>query len=153
VVGHRGFAQGRWDLSLHGSHVAQLFSLGIVPHFMRVLHIIIGAALTAAFVIGCSKSSTETPTIRLTGYYDAAFKPVVGKASRAAFELKNPTESWVACAFHSPTAGHPDSVFTIKPNGTENVVVSVGQTNAEALSVTLTQLKVVSSRELSVPIQ
>ena len=37
--------------------MAQLFTLGIVPHFMRISHIIIGAALTAAFVIGCKRSS------------------------------------------------------------------------------------------------
>jgi hypothetical protein len=37
--------------------VAQLFSLGIVPHFMRIPHIIIGAALMAVFVIGCKRSS------------------------------------------------------------------------------------------------
>ena len=37
--------------------MAQLFSLGIVSHFMRISHFIIGAALTAAFVIGCKRSS------------------------------------------------------------------------------------------------
>ena len=37
--------------------MAQLFSLGIVSHFMRISHFIIGAALMAAFVIGCKRSS------------------------------------------------------------------------------------------------
>jgi hypothetical protein len=41
--------------------VAQLFSLGIVSHFMRILHLA-SAALMAAFIIGCSKQSPTTPT-------------------------------------------------------------------------------------------
>jgi hypothetical protein len=38
--------------------VAQLFSLGIVSHFMRISHLTT-AALMAAFVIGCSKSPSQ----------------------------------------------------------------------------------------------
>ena len=133
--------------------MAQLSTLGIVPHFMRTLHIIIGASLTAAFVIGCSKSSTETPTIRLAGYMDNAGNRVAGKASQASFEVKNPSDSWVICAFHNPATGPHDAVFTIQPNSTQHVGLFVGQTNAEALSVTLMRMQVVSSRELSVPMQ
>ncbi len=117
---------------------------------MRTLHIIIGAALTAAFVIGCSKSSTETPTIRLAGYIDAAGNHVA-KGSQASFEVKNPSDSWIICAFHNPATGPHDAVFTIQPNSTQNVGLFVGQTNLEAMSVTVKQVRVVSSRDLSVP--
>ena len=102
----------------------------------------------AAFVIGCSKSSKETPTVQFGSYIDATGNRVSGKASQATFEIKNPSESWVACVFH----GSHDAVFTVQPNSTQQVMLHVGQTNAGALSVTLTQMRVVSSRELSVSI-
>jgi len=119
---------------------------------MRTLHIIIGAALVAVFVIGCSKSSKETPTVRFGGYIDAVGNHVVGKASQATFELKNPSESWVICAFHIQSDHPHDAIFSIQPNSTEHVVLYVGQTNAEALSVTVKRVQVVSSREISVPV-
>jgi hypothetical protein len=131
------------------------YLLGIVPHFMRTLHIIIGAALMAAFVIGCSKSSKETPTVRFGGYIDAVGNHVVGKASQATFEFDNPSASLVICAFHQPggprdmITGRPrDAFISIQPNSTNHVILRVGQTNAETLSVTV--MRVVSSRELSV---
>ena len=106
----------------------------------------------AAFVIGCSKSSKETPTVRFGGYIDAVGNHVVGKASQATFELKNPSESWVICAFHIQSDHPHDAIFSIQPNSTEHVVLYVGQTNAEALSVTVKRVQVVSSREISVPV-
>jgi hypothetical protein len=137
--------------------VAQLSTLGIVPHFMRTLHIIIGVALMAAFVIGCSKSSKETPTVQFVGYIDAAGNHAVGKASQATFEVKNPSESWIICAFHNQAtgmpAGYPRDVFiTYKPNSTNYMSLHVGQTDAETLSVTVMRMQAVSSRELSVPV-
>ena len=118
---------------------------------MRTLHIIIGAALMAAFVIGCSTSSKETPTVRFGSYTDAAGNPVA-KGSQATFELKNPSESWVICAFHMQSDHPHDAIFSIQPNSTEHVVLWLGQTHAEALSVTVKRVQVVSSRELSVPV-
>ena len=120
---------------------------------MRIIHIVIGTALTAAFVIGCSKSSTETATIRLAGYMDAAGNHVGGKASQASFEVKNPSDSWIICAFHNPATGPQDAIFAVQPHSTQHIGLYVGQTNAEALSVTLTRMRVDSSRELSVPMQ
>ena len=120
---------------------------------MRTLHIIIGAALTAALVISCSKRSTETPTIRLAGYVDAAGNHVA-KGTQATFEVKNPNGTWMICAFHYHQSGDPhDAIFTIEPNSTQHVMLYLGKTNPEALSVTVREMQVVSSRELSVPMQ
>jgi hypothetical protein len=116
---------------------------------MRTLHIIIGAALMAAFVIGCSKSSKETPTVQFGGYIDAAGKHVGGGASQATFEFKNPTASLIICAVHIQPDGLHDVNISIQPNSTKNVVLWLGKINVETLSVTV--LRVVSSRELSVP--
>ena len=120
---------------------------------MRILHIVIGVALTAAFVIGCSKSSKETPTVRFVSYIDAVGNPVVGRGSQATFEVKNPSDSWIICAFRNQLGDHHDAVFSIQPNSTQHVMLVVSQTNAEALSVTLMRMRVDSSRELSVPMQ
>jgi len=124
---------------------------------MRTLHIIIGAALMAAFVIGCSTSSKETPTVRFGSYIDAAGNAVVGKSSQATFEFENPSASLVICAFHQPggprdmiTGGPRDAFISLQPNSTNRVVLLVGRTNAETLSVTM--MRVGSSRELSVPV-
>ena len=75
---------------------------------MRALHIIIGAGLMAAFVIGGSTSSKETPTVRFGSYIDAAGNAVSGKANQATFEYENPSASLVICAFHQP-GGRPAS--------------------------------------------
>ena len=111
----------------------------------------------AAFVIGCSKSSKETPTVRFGGYIDAVGNHVVGKASQATFEFDNPSASLVICAFHQPggprdmiTGGPRDAFISIQPNSTNRVLLRVGQTNAETLNVKV--MRVVSSRELSVPV-
>jgi len=124
---------------------------------MRTLHIIIGAALMTAFVIGCSTSSKETPTVRFGSYIDAAGNAVSGKANQATFEFENPSASLVICAFHQPggprdmiTGGPRDAFISIQPNSTNTVVLRVGQTNAETLSVKV--MRVVSSHELSVPV-
>jgi hypothetical protein len=124
---------------------------------MRILHIIIGAALMAAFVNGCSKSSNETPTVRFGSYIDAVGNAVSGKTNQATFEFENPSASLVICAFHQPggprdmnTGGPRDAFISIQPNSTNRVLLLVGQTNAETLSVKV--MRVVSSRELSVPV-
>ena len=101
----------------------------------------------AAFVIGCSTSSKQTPTVRFGSYIDAAGNRVSGKSHQATFEFENPSASWVICAFHQP-GGPRDAFISIQPNSTNRVVLLVGQTNAETLSVKV--LRVVSSRELSV---
>ncbi len=108
----------------------------------------------AAFVIGCSKSSKETTTVRFGGYIDAVGNHVA-KGSQATFEFDNPSASLVICAFHRPdgprdmiTGGPRDAFISIQPNSTNHVVMSVGQTNAETLIVKV--MRVVSSRELSV---
>src|SRR5881409_49604 len=116
---------------------------------MRTLYIIIGAALMAAFVIGCSTSSKETPTVRFGSYIDAAGNAVSGKANQATFEFENPSASLVICAFHQP-GGPRDAFISLQPNSTNRVVLRVCQTNAETLSVKV--MRVVSSRELSVPV-
>jgi len=115
------------------------------------------AATTLAFVIGCSTSSKETPTVRFGSYIDAAGNAVSGKANQATFEFENPSASLVICAFHQPggprdmiTGGPRDAFISIQPNSTNRVVLRVGQTNAETLSVKV--MRVVSSRELSVPV-
>ena len=105
----------------------------------------------ATFVIGCSKSSKETPTVRLAGYIDAAGNHVA-KGSQASFEVENPSDSWIICAFHNPATGPHDTICSVQPNSTEHMVLWLGQTNAEALSVTVKRVQVVSSRELSVPL-
>ena len=155
---HCRFLFIRFGFHKFGCHtlpVAQLFSLGIVTHFMRIQHIIIGAALMAAFVIGCSTSSKETPTVRFGSYIDAVGNAVSVKANQATFEFENPSASLVICAFHQPggprdmITGRPrDAFISIQPNRTNHVILRVGQTNAETLSVTV--MRVVSSRELSV---
>ena len=111
----------------------------------------------AAFVIGCSTSSKETPTVRFGSYIDAAGNAVSGKSHQATFEFENPSASLVICAFHQPggprdiiTGGPRDAFISIQPNSTNTVVLRVGQTNAETLSVKV--MRVVSSRELSVPV-
>ena len=111
----------------------------------------------AAFGIGCSKSSNETPTVRFGSYIDAVGKFVSGKADQATFEFENPSASLVICAFHQPnspldmvTGGPRDAFISIQPNSTNRVVMLVGQTNGETLSVKV--MRVVSSRELSVPV-
>ena len=123
----------------------------------KLTHIITGSALLAAFVIGCSTSSKETPTVRFGGYIDAAGNAVSGKSSQATFEFENPSASLVICAFHQPdsplnmvTGGPRDAFISIQPNSTNRVLLLVGQTNAETLSVKV--MRVVSSRELSVPV-
>jgi hypothetical protein len=54
----------RWPFRYRGSRresaVAQLSTLGIVSHFMRISHLTT-AALMAAFILGCSKQSPTTP--------------------------------------------------------------------------------------------
>lgn len=115
---------------------------------MRKLHIIV-AALMAAFVIGCSKSSNETPTIRFVSYIDAAGRAVVSGASQATFEFKNPSASLIICSFHSQPGDPHESIISLQPNSTKTVVLVVNQTNAEALKVKV--MRVASSRELSVP--
>lgn len=104
-------------------------------------------------VIGCSKSSKETPTVRFVSYIDAAGNRVAGKGSQATFEVNNPSESWILCAFHNPLGDAHNAVYSIQPNSTKHVVLYLGQTNPEALSVTMKRVQVVSSRELSVPMQ
>ena len=111
----------------------------------------------AAFVIGCSTSSKETPTVRFGSYIDAVGNAVSGKANQATFEFENPSASLVICAFHQPggprdmiTGGPRDAFISIQPNSTNRVVLRVGQTNAETLSVKV--MRVVSFRELSVPV-
>jgi hypothetical protein len=123
--------------------------LGGAPHFMKTLHIIIGAALMAAFGIGCSTSSKQIPTVRFGSYIDAAGNAVSGKANQATFEFENPSASLIVCAFHQP-GGPRDGFISLQPNSTNRVVMLVGGTNAETLSVKV--LRVVSSRELSVPV-
>ena len=103
----------------------------------------------AAFGIGCSTSSKQTPTVRFGSYIDAAGNVAVGKASQATFEFENPSASLVICAFHQP-GGPRDAFISIQPNSTNRVVLLVGQTNAETLSVKV--MRVVSSRGLSVPV-
>lgn len=108
----------------------------------------------AAFVIGCSTSSKETPTVRFGSYIDAAGNAVVGKSHQTTFEFENPSASLVICAFHQPdgprdmnTGGPRDAFISIQPNSTNRVTMLVGKTNAETLNVKV--MRVVSSRELS----
>jgi len=122
---------------------------------MRTLHIIIGAALMAAFGIGCSTSSKETPTVRFGSYIDAAGNAVSGKSHQATFEFENPSASSVVFAFHQPggprdmTTGGPREAFIyLEPYSTNRVLMPVGGTNAESLNVRM--MRVGSSRELSV---
>ena len=103
----------------------------------------------AAFVIGCSKSSKETPTVRFVSYLDATGNHVDGGASQATFEFKNPTASLIIFAVHIQPDGLHDVNVSIQPNSTDHGILWVGQTNVEALRVTV--MRVVSSRELSVP--
>jgi len=111
----------------------------------------------AAFVIGCSTSSKEKPTARFGCYIDAAGNRVSGKSHQATFEFENPSASSVVFAFHQPggprdmiTGGPRDAFISLQPNSTNHVVMLVGQTNAETLSVKV--MRVVSSRELSVSV-
>jgi hypothetical protein len=121
---------------------------------MRIPHIIIGAALMASFAIGCSKSSNEKAlTVRFVSYVDTAGNRVAGKGSQAEFEVNNSTECLVACAFHNPATGPQDMVVTIQPNSTKHVTLYLGKTDPKAMSVTVTQMRTVSSRELSVRMQ
>jgi hypothetical protein len=118
------------------------------------------AATTFAFVIGCSTSSKQTstvrtPTVRFGSYIDAAGNAVSGKSHQATFEFENPSASLVVCAFHQPggprdmiTGGPREALISLQPNSTNRVVMLVGGTNAETLSVKV--MRVVSSRELSV---
>ena len=131
---------------------------------MKITTTVIGAALMAAFVIGCSTSSKQTPTVskqtqtvRFGSYIDAVGNRVSGKSHQATFEFENPSASLVVCAFHQPgaprdmvTGGPRDAFISLQPNSTNRVVLRVGQTNAETLSVKA--MRVVSSRELSVPV-
>src|SRR3954467_13837912 len=109
---------------------------------MRTLHTLIGAGLMAAFVIGCSTSSKDTPTVRFGSYIDAAGNAASGNANQATFEFENPSASLIVCAFHQPdgprdmiTGGPRDAIISLQPNSTNHVVLRVGQTNAETLSV------------------
>lgn len=124
---------------------------------MKITTTVIGAAVMAAFVVGCSTSSKQTPIVRFGGYIDAAGNRVSGKSHQATFEFENPSASLVVCAFHQPgsprdmiTGGPRDAFISLQPNSTNRVVLLVGQTNAETLSVKV--MRVVSSRELSVPV-
>src|SRR5687767_5069698 len=103
---------------------------------MRKQHII-GAALMAAFVIGCSTSSKQTPTVRFGSYVDAAGNRVVGKSSQATFELENPSASLITCAFHLHPGEPRDAIVSIQPYSTNRVLLLVGRTNAETLRVTM----------------
>ena len=128
---------------------------------MKITTTVIGAALMAAFVIGCSTSSKQTrtvgtPTVRFGSYIDAAGNAVSGKSHQATFEFENPSTSLIICAFHQPgaprdmiTGGSEDAFISLPPNSTNRVTMLVGQTNTETLSVKV--MRVVSSRELSVP--
>ncbi len=111
----------------------------------------------AAFVMGCSTTPKETPTVRFGSYIDSVGNAVSGKANQATFEFENPSASLVICAFHQPgaprdmvTGGPRDAFISIQPKSTNRVVLHVGRTNAETLSVKV--MRVVSSRELSVPV-
>ena len=111
----------------------------------------------AAFIIGCSTSSKQTPTVRFGTYIDAAGNRVSGKSHQATFEFENPSASLVICAFHQPggprdmiTGGPRDAIISIQPKSTNHVVMLVGGTNAETLNVKM--MRVGSSRELSVSV-
>ena len=111
----------------------------------------------AAFVIGCSTSSKKTPTVRFGSYIDAAGNAVSGKSHQATFEFENSSASLVICAVHQPggprdmiTGGPRDALISLQPNSTNRVVLLVGRTNAETLSVRM--MRVGSSRELSVSV-
>lgn len=133
---------------------------------MRTQNIIlIGAAFMTAFVIGCSTSSKNTPTVssgqiptvRFGAYIDAAGNAVSSKSNQATFEFENPSSSLVICAFHQPdaprdmiTGGPREALISIQPNSTNRVVLRVGQNNPEILNVKV--MRAVSSRELTVPV-
>jgi hypothetical protein len=113
------------------------------------------ATTTLAFVIGCSTSSKQTPTVRFGGYIDAAGNAVSDKSHQATFAFENPSASLVVCAFHQPggprdmiTGGPREALIALQPNSTNRVVLPVGGTNAETLNVRV--MRVGSSRELSV---
>lgn len=118
-----------------------------------------------AFVIGCSTSSKNTPTVssgqiptvRFGAYIDAAGNAVSSKSNQATFEFENPSSSLVICAFHQPdaprdmiTGGPREALISIQPNSTNRVVLRVGQNNPETLNVKV--MRAVSSRELTVPV-
>jgi len=115
---------------------------------MRIPHIITGAALMAAFVIGCSKSPSATPTVHFLGY-----KVERDGTAYAMTEIRNPSPSQIVCQLEvQPKDARSGIDSTVVPaRGSQRFNIYVSQTNETSLDVTF--FKVVPTSHTTVPMQ
>ena len=115
-----------------------------IPHF-----IIIGVAAGAVLVVGCSKSSTSSPIpiVTFQGY-----KVGSDGMNRATFEFRNPSQSQIVCQVQiQPADSGSGQILSIPAGGSSTDTMSVNQTNAVSLSVTV--MRLVPVHQISVPMQ
>ena len=116
---------------------------------MRKLYIIAGAALIAAFVIGCSKSASVTPTAHFVRY-----KVESDGTTYAMMDIRNPSSSQIVCQVEVQPAvprGGP-STTVVPAGGSVNFGVYVGETT-NGISLNATFFKTVPTYHVAVPMQ
>ena len=108
------FALERLGSPRHGSHVAQLFSLGVAPHFMKARHILLGLLVvsTAVFatIIGPPYDKSKPPTLALPAAYQLAIS-ALGSATNQfhcvsatiSQEISAPAWYFTFCSTNTPT--------------------------------------------------
>ena len=113
---------------------------------MRIPHTIIGAALIAAFIIGCSKHPDLSPSVRFLGYKDQS----ASDAPRpAVFEFINPSQSVYVFQGRFEPGDAAAATAVVPPSSTKQVVLYIRQTNVVALSIKA--MRVGSVHEMTVP--
>jgi hypothetical protein len=114
---------------------------------MRIPHIIIGAALMAAFAFGCSKDATPIPSVTFTGY-----KTGKDGIKRASFELANPSKEFTAVCHLQLEPGDVDEGMTSIPaGGYSTTEILIRQASVTALKVTVMRLSPVRQFSVSLP--
>ena len=113
---------------------------------MRIPYIITGAALIAAFVIGCSQHSNPAPKVRFLGYKEQSDG---GARKRAVFEFINPSQSVYVFQGRFEPGDVAAMTAVVQPGSTLQDVFFIRQTNTVALTVKA--MKVDSVHELTVP--
>ena len=99
----------------------------------------------ATFVIGCSKSHNQAPTVHFLGY---STNTASDGARGAHFEFKNPSQFIIVFQGQIEPGGN-HVITRLEPKSTKSVVLFVRETNAVTFSVTA--MRVTSLEEISVP--
>ena len=124
--------------------MAQLSTLGIVSHFMRILHLTT-AALMAAFVIGCSKTPPK-PIVSFHGYKVRSDGQI-----QAEIEVKNPSQFMMACLLEFQGEAVLPMLVGVKAGSSSSASFIVTQTNSATLRVTVMRLTPVHQLTVTIP--